>query len=416
MGEFAVLSIDGYELTQFKNHPFGYGAPEWLTIFRDGDRVKGRRAYQCDASDVRDRLEVMGFTMHRTEVAYRRRRREHIRELRERRESMPDLYDEETEEEIRVLAELDLKAWMDSFAQLKRGSVTLPYGGRKIRIDPATRVLKEVPEDDDYVGEFGFPNIDPRCFLRAVVEAVGGRGLITFDYSDLVTAGYLPRSARPSADAESFLLGDPSAGRIVVLTEGTTDRRALVGAVGVLAPHLMDYFAFFDFEGSNAEGGAGALVRMIRAFVGAGIRNRTIAVFDNDTAARTALSSLRGAKLPKNVRVLQLPPLRLGKRYPTIGPSGRTAANINGRAGSIELYFGEDVLRRDDGTLTPIRWKSLDAGSKAWHGNFDDKAKLQQAFDRKVQRWRGKKVPPTERTWDGMRAIINRLVFAFADK
>jgi hypothetical protein len=118
----------------------------------------------------------------------------------------------------------------------------------------------------------------------------------------------------------------------------------------VLAPHLVDYFAFFDFEGSNAEGGAGALVRMIRAFAGAGIRNRTIAVFDNDTAARAALSSLRNARLPKNLRILRLPPVPLGKRYPTVGPSGRVAANINGRAGSIELYFGEDVLRRGDGT------------------------------------------------------------------
>jgi hypothetical protein len=415
MGEFAVLSIDGYELTHFKNHPFGYGAPEWLTIFRDGDRIKGRRAYQCAAADVRDRLEVMGFTMHRTEVAYRRRRHEHIRELRERRASMPDIYDEETEEEIKALAELDFKTWMHSFAQLKRRSTTLPYGGRRIRIDPVTRVLKEVPEDDDYVGEFGFPHIDPRFFLRAVVEVVEGRGLITFDYSDLVTAGYLPRSARPCADAETFLLGDPSAGRVVVLTEGTTDRRALVSALEVLAPHLVDYFAFFDFEGSNAEGGAGALVRMIRAFAGAGIRNRTIAVFDNDTAARAALSSLRNARLPKNLRILRLPPVPLGKRYPTVGPSGRVAANINGRAGSIELYFGEDVLRRGDGSLTPVRWRSLDAGSKAWHGNFDDKARLQKAFDQKVQRWRGKRVPPTERTWDAMRAIINRLVFAFAD-
>jgi len=183
-------------------------------------------------------------------------------------------------------------------------------------------------------------------------------------------------------------------------------------------PHMMEYFSFFDFDLSSSEGGAPALVRMIRAFIGAGIKNRVVAIFDNDSAAKGALGPLRRqGPLPRNFRVLQLPPLPLLRSYPTEGPSGTVRENVNGRAASIELYFGEDVLRRSDGSLTPVQWSAVEGGIRAWQGAVTDtdKARLQRAFADKVERWRGKAVPLDERTWDGMRRIIRSLTRAFAD-
>jgi len=47
--------------------------------------------------------------------------------------------------------------------------------------------------------------------------------------------------------------------------------------------------------------------------------------------------------------------------YPTSDPSGLAHMDVNGLAGSLEIYFGEDVLRRTDGTFTPVHWRGFDA-------------------------------------------------------
>ena len=75
----------------------------------------------------------------------------------------------------------------------------------------------------------------------------------------------------------------------------------------LLYPHLDDYFGFMDFEGVRIGGGAGSLVNIVKAFAGAGIVNRTVALFDNDTAARAVLAGLRSIRLPSNIVVKHLP-------------------------------------------------------------------------------------------------------------
>ncbi|MDB6037409.1 MAG: hypothetical protein JWM99_1250 [Verrucomicrobiales bacterium] len=42
--------------------------------------------------------------------------------------------------------------------------------------------------------------------------------------------------------------------------------------------------------------------------------------------------------------------------------SRRIHMDVNGLAASLEIYFGEDVLIRKDGTLTPIHWRGFDSG------------------------------------------------------
>ena len=111
-----------------------------------------------------------------------------------------------------------------------------------------------------------------------------------------------------------------------------------------------------DFDSSRSQGGAGHLVSIVKAFSGAGITNRVIALFDNDTAAREARRSLDAATLPSNFAVLHYPDLDALRHYPTLGPAGLSHLDINGLAASIELYFGADVLLLD-GTLAPIQWK-----------------------------------------------------------
>lgn len=101
----------------------------------------------------------------------------------------------------------------------------------------------------------------------------------------------------------------------------------------------------------------------VKAFISAGIRQRVIALFDNDTGAAEAILSLQRIHIPPTMKIVQLPRIELGRAYPAIGPQGTVVMDVNGLAGSLELYFGRDVLaklrlvsfRRSNGAATAKR-------------------------------------------------------------
>lgn len=163
---------------------------------------------------------------------------------------------------------------------------------------------------------------------------------------------------------------------MVVLTEGPTDSVAIRAALEVLYPHLAGYYSFMDLA-VRSPGGAGSLVHVVKSFAGAGIENRVVALFDNDTAGYAAASILRGVSLPPTVRVLHYPDLAFAKRYPTIGPTGKSVQDINGSACSIELYFGLDVLT-ESGQLSPVQWKGFDDRLGRYQGEIQNEGRVEK--------------------------------------
>lgn len=126
----------------------------------------------------------------------------------------------------------------------------------------------------------------------------------------------------------------------------------------------------------------------MKAFSAAGITNRIVVLFDNDTAAREATRALETTSLPPNIAVRHYPDLELLRIYPTLGPGGLASLNVNGLAGSIELYLGEDVLREGQDTLTPVQWKGYSEMLKQYQGEVMRKTKLHAVFHEKVARCR----------------------------
>ena len=121
---------------------------------------------------------------------------------------------------------------------------------------------------------------------------------------------------------ESLTTGHLENANRIVLTEGSTGSRVLEASLRLLYPELADYYSFLDFEGARAPGGAGQLALLIKSFAAAGIGNRIIALFDNDSAARDSRRSLAQLKIPQNIVVLAYPDIELLRDYPTLGPSG----------------------------------------------------------------------------------------------
>ncbi|WP_406415198.1 hypothetical protein OH809_43680 [Streptomyces sp. NBC_00873] len=206
---------------------------------------------------------------------------------------------------------------------------------------------------------------------------------------------------------------------IVVLTEGHSDVAILEPALSLLYPHLTDLVRFMDYN-NNPRGGAGSLVVTVRAFAAARIANPVVALFDNDTGAQEALRPLAQSSLPSNIKILRCPPLELAKSYPTLGPPtaeapmGRISmADVNGLAGSIELYLGRDVLSLPDGSLRPVQWRSYSEGSKQYQGEITDKKAVQQAYQEKLARAQADPSVIASQDWTGIRAILDMVIRAF---
>jgi hypothetical protein len=89
--------------------------------------------------------------------------------------------------------------------------------------------------------------------------------------------------------------------------------------------------------------------------------------------------------------------------------------DMNGLAASLEMYFGLDVLREEDGSLTPVQWRGYDDGLKQYQGEFLNKAELQRRFANKLQECRRNPEAIERYDWTGMKAVIERLRTAFHD-
>ena len=168
-------------------------------------------------------------------------------------------------------------------------------------------------------------------------------------------------------------------GKITLLTEGITDSRILSASLNAFYPEARDLYSFVDFEGFRVEGGASPLARLLRGFAGAGLTDRFIAIFDNDAAGHEALTSLKRIALPSNIRAITLPDLEFARDYPTIGPTGKLNADINGAAVSMESFLGRDALFRD-GELRPVRWSQWNSNAKRYQGEIEGKPEVSERY------------------------------------
>ena len=426
MGSITDLSVDGYPLLQTKSAVI----PEVMTIFRETDRrifvrnvsernelIWGKPGthltdetetavqYVADAYKVADRLNVMGFTMRRVRDSFEPARLFALDRVTSLVPSHPLFVDQS-----RLLQELTFDAYAAAVQNIVR-SRHRPRPGedpnRGTR-DPLVRYILD--NFDDHV--FEFLSSDVRVFLRLACDLVGPNSAFVQDITDLVGGGYYDEDEPVCDNAIRELTSHPESSPCIILTEGSTDIAILRSALDLLYPHLVGYYTFFDFRTSNSRGGAGQLAAVVKAFVAAGIANRVIALFDNDTAARDARRSLHSIPLPPNVVVLHYPDLDLLCNYPTVGPSGASTMDINGLAASIEMYLGEDVLSTY-GDLLPIHWKSFNETLYAYHGEVTKKDQLLSIFERKIERCRNNKVELDASDWSGLKSILHAVFSAF---
>lgn len=172
-----------------------------------------------------------------------------------------------------------------------------------------------------------------------------------------------------------------ASGNVLILTEGTSDTKILSRAIRAMYPEFADMYEFIDFEEFKIEGGVSAATKMIKAFAGVRLSQKTIGLFDNDAAGWEQKNLLdRMTNLPPSIRVMVLPDVEIGKDYPTLGPEGLRGMDINGSACSIELFLGRKAISDESGNLRPVRWTAWNKAAGRYQGELENKNAATQHF------------------------------------
>ncbi|MCB4791275.1 MAG: hypothetical protein LHV68_05245 [Elusimicrobia bacterium] len=423
MGSYWDLSLNGYPIISMKS----YVSDEIMTIYQEMDKKvrlanvsernelvwgkdladskeeETRIEYSAEASCICQRLDLMGFNLLKTKQDFEESKADKIMNLKEYLDE-----DRYFSNELRVLEKNNYDDFITEFKIIFKEGV---YPISKLKsLDNCSELLKYICDNDDTF--YGFPCSDFRYLLRAMLSIIPPSSHVTLDLTEVTNAGYYNADDEVSNNARDALNGGYAINsKIIVLTEGKSDAHILEKALKLLYPNLYNYYSFLDFTFGNP-GGTGHLVNAIKFFAAAGIENRIIALFDNDTAAFSAISGLKETKLPNNIKLTTYPDIELANSYPTIGPNGLIKQNINGLACSIELYFGKDVLSLDSEDYVPIQWKGFDEKLNRYQGEILKKRELQEVFSNKIRKSEQSGVTTPE-DWEDIISIFNHIFIQF---
>ena len=349
-------------------------------------RGERRHTYRTTAAMMRQRLQLDGFTARRSR----------------------DELDEAVQAWLREGNRRDISIFDDVLSELP------VYDGPMILEELRTYLAGSNPFDA-YTEHEPLRRLDVRAFLRLAVDVVPDDIKVAYCLDDLIglddyRAG-VKFTDRARTERERELARN---GSMVVLTEGSKDARALEAGMRITHPHLVGLLRFMDFDNSNAEGGAPALAKAVKAFAAARIPTRVVAIADNDTSAYDHLDVVKRMALPDHYRILHYPEIPLLQAYPTLGPQDPqpVVMNVNGRAGALEMYLGRTLLIDGD-ELIPIRWVSYVPSQDGYQGALADHHKnriFKQFMEIAI------KASESDRAahdWSGIHAIIEAVVSAF---
>lgn len=377
MGSYCVIKFDALEVCIAKS----VVPDDFCALFQEGDRqVRSELSsdekeeaddtpqivYETSREALLSRLALLGCTSAVVRDCFEAWRRDQL----ERWKGYTD--DGWGGDVALALESLSFEVWAARAREVLAGQ----FDDKESK-DEIDRRMRDIGSDDSWLWFAGYGT---PLSIRALLDACLDTKKISLDISDLIGGGGIEENVALCADRRA---ADPIEYRpmapVVVLAEGSSDIRILRKALVTLFPERQDYFSFFDHIELNVDGGANYLVKFLKAIAAARASIRLIAVFDNDVIGKQAFEQARRLQLPPNFILLRLPDIEIARAYPTIGPQGNHAMNINGRACSIELYLGNKALMKN-GELRPVRWAGYVSIADAYQGEVEGKSEVEGEF------------------------------------
>ena len=299
MGEIVGLCIGSYEFLSRKN-TFG----DLLSIFsqddltieevfdKELDESITRRYFATTVNNAKMCLDVMGHTTLKAKSLFEYHKKNYL-------DYLEDDFDDEVDSD-NIEREYTFENWTRAVKKYSSILASDIYeNGDYISLEKCRGennslcekiVLDSLPhcKDDTYFG-IDFYYLDeeigsPWDVFRIILEAFKSEDIITLDYTNLFEGGWCDEVP----EEKEYLVS-----KTVILTEGSTDARVISEAMKLLYPHMVKFYSFIDFSTYVVQGSTNYLTHYLKAFIAAGIRNRIIALYDNDSAGLSEIKVLK---------------------------------------------------------------------------------------------------------------------------
>ncbi|WP_343591351.1 HEPN/Toprim-associated domain-containing protein [Flavobacterium sp.] len=423
MGSFCALTLNGYEIDESKSYINTF----WSCFFNEDDKRSRYVSYDlyytepitdndevptfeyaASVETMKLRLEIMGYTLDKVKIKYAEGLDRALKTRQQNNTELSSTVEDTDENHISTLRDGGFDHWLTLIKYIFDNKIT-NYSDNLEEYDDIYRFIVDYNDIDENL-YFGYPNIGIGYFLRAALEAVEPCSELILDITSVVYSGYYKEEELVCASTAQIHLDSTLLfQKIIILTEGSSDSKILSKALKLLYPKVDSYFSFLDFDTYKAEGGSAMLEKTVKSFAAAGISNKIIALFDYDAAGVAATERLKKRKFPSNFRVMNLPAIDLADNYPTIGPQGIINENVNGRACSIEMYLGIDILTDTNNQLTPVKWRNIEPQINTLQGEISHKADLQKKYLKKVKIANEKGLLQARHDWNGLISIFDSI-------
>ena len=224
-------------------------------------------------------------------------------------------------------------------------------------------------------GEF-YENLPPRLLVRVLCENPTAKDLpLQWYMADHVENGW------SKEEDLSPKLEDKD--KILIVTEGKSDTFILQTSINKLFPAISDFFYFIDMEENYPFTGTGNLYNFASGLTKIKIQNKTIIVFDNDEAGIFSYKKCK-EKLDaiSNLKFYHLPNMDEFKYFLTVGPTGDSYQDINGKAVSIECFLDLDF---NSSKAPKVRWTIYNEKSNKYQGALISKDEYTRTFKKHLE-------------------------------
>lgn len=333
--------------------------------YLDSDDIKRemKEGYSKKLSDIKERLNMLGYTLDKIEIMYK----DMVKEFERMGYQIILSY----ENFFSILYTLDIPKINTLASAVEYEANGFDIGEYvRVCIFPSLDFLKKCTNSEFELSYF-LESIDSNIILRILAENKENKDYeIQWRFLDAIENGWITREA---------LLADLSImHKILIVTEGSSDSFILKRTIDALYPNISDFFDFVDMDKNYPFTGTGSLYNFCEGLCRINIQNNMIVIFDNDTAGMEKYHKSKKLNKPDTLIIIKLPDLEVFMNIPTIGPQGESIENINGRAVAIECFLDFDSVKEE----TCIRWSSYNQYEGEYQGALIDKDKYVRSFKR----------------------------------
>src|SRR5690606_34414046 len=221
---------------------------------------------------------------------------------------------------------------------------------------------------DKDVGSY-FENLDPLFTLRLLIENPNNLEMnLEWRTQDVIDGGW--------TNEKEIFVGVEETDKFLIVTEGSSDTFIIKKSLELLKPDILDFFTFVDMEDNYPFTGTGNLYRFCQGLTSIRIQNKTLVLFDNDLEGVDKFNKTNNLNLPRQMKIMKLPELEEFTNFLTVGPTGETSENINGKAVAIECFL--DLSK----SKPKIRWTNYNKDFDAYQGSLENKDNYVREFKR----------------------------------